>query len=168
VPAAAGSTYLTVEPVNRVIEAHLSEYEDEWASMMREARVRERREEDLIRVPGAEPPDTDWEQLLVQAKARSETPRPTPAPLASSPPAPAPLASSNKFAVGTVPPASMAAPKPTPSTAFLPAPRPASKRDDEWETVIARAKARASTSMSTPAPDPWDDVIKQAKGRGAA
>jgi hypothetical protein len=183
VPQASPATYLTPTP-QRAIEEILPRFEDDWAVMLREARVREQREEHLIRVPVSVPeavaatipaaaPETDWDALLADAKARAEraaAPAPAPAPAppvakASSAPTP------SKFAMGTMPPTSTSKPAaaaaPARASAFLPSPR-APKRDDEWESVITRAKARAQAGNPTESIDPWEDAIRKAKTHGAA
>ena len=203
VPQASPAAFLTAQP-SRPIEEALPTSEEDWEGMLRQARVREEREEYLIRVPVPTPeplppstPDTDWDALLAKAKSRAEAPAPAvkpstvqatvpkatvpkatvpkaPAPAPVKPPAfakassqphpaPTPAPAASKFAMGTVPPSSA---KPAPSTAFLPAPR-SSRRDDEWETVIASAKARATGGAPSDSVDPWDDAIRKAK-RGAA
>jgi len=74
--------------------------------------------------------------------------------------------SPSKMAIGTVPPQSRTATAPaSKATTFLPAPRPA-RRDDEWETALARAKA-ASTSPAAEPTDPWEAAIRKAKTSAA-
>ena len=170
VPMASPTAFLSSEP-RRTVEEPLPRFEDDWGAMLRQAHVREEREEYLIRVPALEPPtpmpestpDTDWDALLAQAKARAETrkpdlPAPVPAPLARPQP---------NFAMGTVPPPPSSRVTAKPSTAFLPAPR-APRHDDEWETVIARAKSQAATVAPAAPVDPWEDAIRRAKTKGAA
>jgi hypothetical protein len=86
--------------------------------------------------------EADWEAVIAKAKG-------------SRPPLPPPRR-------GSVPPEVPRAP-----SAYLPVPRPQKKAvEEDWEALIANAKAKASSSRPSPE-DEWTAAILRAKTRAA-
>lgn len=174
VPEAPAASFFA--PEERRVERE--ELED-WEAIIRAAKDRD---ESVISVPGfsmslsdfvprdeveEEEEEADWEAVIAQAKAKAPAPRPTPTtakPAARAlPPAPPPAPLPPLPRHGSVPPEPKRAAS---SSAFLPAPRPQKKGEEDWEALIAKAKAR--TSYVPPKPvDEWAEVIKKAKTRAA-
>jgi hypothetical protein len=160
------------------------EEQEDWEAIIRAAKEREVDEEEPP-FQEEEPEESDWDALIAQAKSRSVTPPPVLArpsrPMAAvrpptapprrrpaPPPPPQPAARQPAFArSGSIPPER---PRVTRPEGFVPVPRPPSRRkhgEEDWEAVIARAKAQANTPPPDPGEEDWEAVIARAKTRAA-